>query len=505
MKQIHVIESVPAIRRKRAAIYCRVSTDREDQTGSIQNQRDHFVRMVESHPNLALCGIYFEQGLSGTGKEKRPELERLLEDCRKGKVQTVLTKSVSRFSRNTAQCLEMTRALTNLGVNVIFEKEKIDTASSEGELFLTLLSSMAQEESRSISSNCRWSVKKRFQAGSFKLSRAPYGYRLEEGIPVPEPAEAAVVAWLFESVIAGVGTTSLAKQMNREGIPAKRGKRWHASTILKMLSNEIYMGDLRMQKTIRGEDYRVMANKGQAEQFYIRDHHAALVSRETFAKARKAVEGRDSGSGDRQRRYPLSGHILCPLCGAPMVHRILDRKSGSFPVWYCRKHLQNPASCPQKWIAEEILLKDFARLCLLLEDNRESLLMRRPSSTAYVILEETLREIHTRQEALLTSYTGQKISPASYHRALSHTSYHEDRIREAIGVQTHRYAARLSEEVFFPIQRWLREEKGQIAAAGPLLQEIAESVTAHPVPVYHLRCGIDAWITEEGTLAIADR
>ena len=272
MSQVHILGNPEQVYKKRIAIYCRVSTDRATQEESIRGQKDHFLKEIPRHSDWLLVDIYYEKGLSGTGKEKRPELQRLLTDCRKGKIDTVLTKSVSRFSRNTRDCLEMTRALTALGVNVIFEKEHLDTASMEGELFLTMLSSMAQEESRSISDNCRWAVRKRFQDGTFKLSRAPYGYRLVEGTPVPEPAEAAVVKRMFQAVIEGTGTTTLARLLNDEEVATKRGGRWHASTIMHILSNEIYIGDLRMQKTCRGPDYKAHVNHGEADQFYIRNH-----------------------------------------------------------------------------------------------------------------------------------------------------------------------------------------------------------------------------------------
>ncbi|MBR3316709.1 MAG: recombinase family protein, partial [Atopobiaceae bacterium] len=197
----------PVIQRKlRVAAYARVSTDLDSQETSIENQCDHYKSLIEANPAWELAGIYAESGVSGTKADTRPELQRLMQDCEAGAVDVIVTKSISRFARNTSECLSMARTLTSLGIRLIFEKENIDTETMESEFLLTLLAAFAESESQSISSNQKWSIRRRFQAGTYKGGKVPYGYRRTKKGYIIHPAEAATVRRIFYALADGKGT-----------------------------------------------------------------------------------------------------------------------------------------------------------------------------------------------------------------------------------------------------------------------------------------------------------
>ena len=386
MKKVDVIvrrerSSSPALLR--AAAYCRVSTAREDQLNSLSNQRNHYERLVCSHSDWILAGIYEDAGISASHGRERDALDRMIRDCRMGKIDIVLTKSISRLSRNTCECIDIVRKLQSFGVAVIFEKEQIDTRTMEGELLLSILSSMAQDEARSISENCRWTVRRQFMDGSFKLSRAPYGYVLEDGVLSVDPAEADIVRQIFERCASGEGTPSIAAFLNEQQISTKRSGRWSAGTVLHMIRNEFYVGDLRMQKTWRDDDYRIHLNHGEQAQYYCMDHHPAIISPALFEKANEAASARDtlrkpfqqhsaamlqrsSSEKDepdpRQNRYCCSGKLICANCGSPLIRKMRRRNGVLTPGWVCRNHHHDPASCMGTWHLSDELKTSFLQV-----------------------------------------------------------------------------------------------------------------------------------------------
>ena len=208
-QKVETISAAPVTQKTlRAAAYARVSTDLDSQETSIDNQVDHYKSLITSNPDWTLAGIYQESGVSGTKADTRPELQRLLRDCEAGAVDVIITKSISRFARNTSECLEMVRMLTGLGITLIFEKENIDTETMESEFLLTLLAAFAESESASISTNQKWAIRKRFQAGTYKGGKVPYGYRRTKKGYIIHPAEAATVRRIFYALAGGKGTWS---------------------------------------------------------------------------------------------------------------------------------------------------------------------------------------------------------------------------------------------------------------------------------------------------------
>ena len=384
MKTITRIEPVRSFRPKcKAAAYCRVSTARESQQSSIENQRIHYEELIHSHSDWEMAGIYYEEGISATGKEKRVQLQRMLEDCRKGKIDLILTKSISRFARNTSDCLEMVRELTSLGVRLIFEKEGIDTARMESEFLLTVLASLAEEESRSISGNEQWAIRRRFENGTYHFSRAPYGYRLKQQELVIEPQEAAVVQRIFAAVLAGKGSCLIAEELNKEGIATNTKKRdgsdgeWTPVRIQSMIHNVIYTGDVLFQKTYRENSRLFLNNRGMRPQYYVTDHHPPIIPRDVFEKAAEAMKQRGKEKNNprcvkqelpkARPRTVFTGKVICGSCSAKYRRQIQKTKDGKRHTWACTNHLHSSTLCRQKCILEEDLQNAFMtmlnRLC----------------------------------------------------------------------------------------------------------------------------------------------
>ena len=389
------IEPVPVKRRKLLiAPYCRVSTAHESQRKSLENQREHYLCLVEEHPDWELADIYLELGASGTQVEGRPEFARLIRDCQAGRVDMVLTKSISRFARNTRECLEMVRELTALGVAIHFEKERICTEEVGTEFFLTILASLAEEESRSISQNEKWAAKKRFQGGEFKFSNPPYGYKVVKGKLRIQRDQAKVVRWMYERVLAGEGTARIARQLNEKGIPTKSGKgSWHASTVMPILKNVVNKGDLLMQKTWTDEDLKRHANRGQEPQYYMDHHHEPIVSPDIFDQAMEMIERRGSnnkGSNENieedqgsisekaiergKKVSVLSGKIICAECGRAMKRIYSVSRGKKIPCRICKNRIEGLADCHMQQIPEKNIEQIFCRLLTRLSGESQDVL-----------------------------------------------------------------------------------------------------------------------------------
>lgn len=365
MKKVTKIDKVQSITGKnqklRVAAYCRVSTSNDAQLESLETQKAHYESYITSRDDWQFAGLYFDEGISGTKKDKRPELTRMMQDCAAKKIDFIITKSISRFSRNTTDCLELVRKLLEMNVPIYFEKENINTGSMESELFLTILSSMAEGESTSISENSKWSIKKRFQNGTFKLSYAPYGYRWDGRTLRVIPEQAEVVKRIFADVLSGKGTDTIAKELDAEGIPTKRGGKWTSSSVRGIIANEKYTGDVIFQKTYTDESFNRHTNNGELDMYYIQDHHEAIISREDFDAAGLLIEQRASekgiqrGDNKYQQRYAFSGKIICGDCGNTFRRRVHSSTYGKYIAWCCNTHLEDTNKCSMMYLRDDDL------------------------------------------------------------------------------------------------------------------------------------------------------
>ena len=335
------------LKKIRVAAYCRVSTDSDAQLESLEAQKTHYETYITSRDDWEFAGLYYDEGITGTKKDKRPELMRLIGDCKAGRIDFIVTKSISRFSRNTTDCLELVRKLLDLNIPIFFEKENINTGSMESELFLAILSGMAESESVSISENSKWSIQKRFENGTFKCSYPPYGYDWDGEQMVINPEQAAVVKEIFAALLSGKGTHAIADDLNRRGVSSKRGGRWTATTIRGMLSNEKYVGDCLFQKTYSDSQFVRHNNHGEQTQYMVTDHHEPIISREDFEAARIFISQRASekgvtkGTDKYQNRYAFSGKIICGECGDTFKRRIHSCTDHKYIAWCCNTHIKD--------------------------------------------------------------------------------------------------------------------------------------------------------------------
>ncbi len=342
----------------RVAAYARVSTDSDEQLESLKAQREHYENYIKTNPEWEFAGLYFDEGISGTKKEKRPELLRMIRDSENGRIDFIITKSISRFARNTMDCLELVRKLIDIDVYVYFEKENLNTGDMEGELMLSILSGFAAEESASISQNMTWSIQRKFKNGSYINGSPPYGYANVNGKMVIVPEEAEIVKRIFSECLSGKGGNLIAKGLNKDKIPAKRGKHWSSGTIIEMLRNEKYKGDVLFQKTYTDGSYNRHPNNGEKDQYYCKSHHEAIISKEVFSKAQKLISQRRKSRSKKtksnayQNRYALSGRIICGECGSKFKRRTNYSAGRSYIAWSCKGHIEDKNSCPMLFIRD---------------------------------------------------------------------------------------------------------------------------------------------------------
>lgn len=302
--------------------------------------------------------------VSGTKAETRPDLQRLLTDCANGDVNLVLVKSVSRFARNTTDLLKMVRSLTGLGVDIIFDREHLDTRVMGSEFLLTVLASLAEDESHSIAANCRWGIQERFRNGSYRAASAPYGFDLYDGGFFVNEEEAEIVKEIFKRTADGEPMRRIAEDLNERGIPTKRAGQvwngeevsgqWTAYTIHKMLKNEAYVGDLELQKTYKDRSFKHKKNKGELPKYYVENHHPRIVEKEVFDVVREIMEARKTNLVGSKKQYLLTGKMCCSICGSPLIRQVNRVKS---VYWICRKHRHKASECSMTPVAEENMWK----------------------------------------------------------------------------------------------------------------------------------------------------
>ncbi len=346
------------VKKKRVAAYARVSCEKDTMLHSLAAQIDYYRKYIIRRPEWEYVGVYADEAKTGT-KEDREQFQKLLSACRAGQVDMVITKSISRFARNTVTLLSTVRELKEMGIDVFFEDQNISSLSEEGELMLTLLASQAQEESLSVSENCKWRIRKGFEQGQSN-SCTMLGYRLVNGEITPVPEEAEVVREIFDLYLSGYGVQKIANTLNEHGIRSEKIPFWYPDTIRGILHNEKYVGDLLLQKSLRENHLtkRQIQNTGQLPQFYITDDHEPIISREVFSEVQDEAARRAEQHGYRSGAVSvLTGKIRCAICG-----KNYRRKTTPYnTVWCCSTfNTRGKAYCASKVIPEETLKKCLA-------------------------------------------------------------------------------------------------------------------------------------------------
>lgn len=341
--------------QKRVAAYCRVSTDSEEQLTSYTTQKKVYTEMIAARPDWELAGIYADEGISGTRADKRPQFQKMIKDCFAGKIDYIVTKSVSRFARNTVDCLEHVRILKNRGIGIFFEEQNIDTLSIDSELYLVIYAGFAQSESESMSKNITWAYRKRFEDGKVLMQyKSMLGYRKgADGEPEIVPEEAKIVTRIFDMFLSGQTVRAISEQLRSEKIHIP-GKNFSFSHVMvyNILRNEKYCGDSILQKTITVDCISKTRrdNMGEAPMYYVQNSHPAIISRETYHMTQAEIARRKTLAPASEKKavtvagkyskFALSEVLVCGECGS-RYRRVTWTSGGKRVVWRCSNRLEN--------------------------------------------------------------------------------------------------------------------------------------------------------------------
>lgn len=376
--------------RIRVAAYCRVSTDDDEQLGSFESQKLYYEQKIASNKDWVNAGIFADEAVTGTKTDKRSGFQDMIAHCHNGEIDMILTKSISRFARNTVDTLNYVRMLRDRNIAIFFEKENINTLDMNGELLLTIMSSLAQQEVESLSQNVKMGLQMKMKRGELIGFNGCYGYDYhteDKSITVNEE-EAEIVRMIYDMYLEGYGTTTIAKRLVELGIKNKKGEvSWHTHGVMGMIKNEKYKGDILLGKTFTTDPIskRRLANMGEENQYYLRDHHEPIVSREIWDKAEEIRMKRSRNkvvetTGNRERytrQYSFSSMCECAYCGHKLTRRTRHSRSDyEKPVWQCMNATKNGiANCPNcKAVDETILEGAFLDAFGLLADNFDDVL-----------------------------------------------------------------------------------------------------------------------------------
>ena len=379
-------EGRTGLTKTRVAAYARVSSD-NDQEGSFQNQVEYYSNLINNNPGWEMVDIFADDGISGTGTKKRGGFNEMIKACEDGKVDLVITKSISRFARNTADSLLYCRKLKALGIPIIFEKENINSMDASGELMYTILASLAQEEARNISENTAWGIRSKFQQGIPHLNTTSIlGFdKAEDGSLVINEEQAVVVRRVYRGFLEGWTVSEISRHLNVEGVPGVHGEaKWHPSTIESMLRNEKHVGDMLMQKTYTS-DFLTKAqaeNHGELEQYFIRDNHPAIIPREKWdavqvelkrrEEFRKKHSIRSTGSSTDD---PFYSRIFCGNCGGKFIRKYWKGCNGA--LWKCENAEKKKGhTCQATFVRESILKAAVVAAWNELVEKRDEMLPR---------------------------------------------------------------------------------------------------------------------------------
>ncbi|MEL7622078.1 MAG: recombinase family protein [Clostridiales bacterium] len=361
------------IAKLRVAAYARVSSDSDDQQNSYIAQVDYYTKNIATHEGWELADIYADEGITGLVASKRDDFNRMIQDCRDGKIDRVLVKSISRFARNTKEYIQYVRELLRLGISIHFEKENIDTGKMTSEQIATIYGAFSQMESQNHSNNMRISVRMRMEKGTYISPSTPYGYKLEDRTLVIIPEQAKVVRHIFTAYLSGQGKDDIANEMNRLGVPRTRDRKaWYPTTIGYILTNISYTGDMVWQKSFATNDipFRQVRNKGEKPKYFVENCHEPIVTKDEFQQVQKLLEIRGEQVAGTVSSTLLSKKLHCGNCGTLFRRKIDNEKV----YWTCRRHNHHKDLCPVSQVPEEQIITGVLRMYHKLKRHREQIL-----------------------------------------------------------------------------------------------------------------------------------
>ena len=360
--------AVGMITKTKVAAYARVSTDKSEQEDSFERQVEHYTHYIKSRTDWEFVDIYADPGITGTRADKRPEFQRMMADCRLGKINKILCKSIARFARNTVDALESIRELKELGIGVYFESQNIDTLTPGGDVLLTILAAMAEQESRTISTNVKWTFQKKRANGEVTFNYTRFlGYtRNEQGEIEIVPEQAEIVRRIYREFMCGYSPAIIARKLTEDGIPTPSNKKkWNPSVIRSILTNEKYYGAAILGKTYKPDvlSKRRYKNEGQSDMYYVEDSHPAIIPKEEFDMVQEELKRRgeirgysETNKGKFSSKYPFSKKIICGECGTHYRRHAQTVKGVYQATWVCATHkLEGNEACTQKFITEKAI------------------------------------------------------------------------------------------------------------------------------------------------------
>lgn len=446
-----------ALERIRVAPYCRVSTDSEDQLNSYRSQVAYYTDLVNKTKEWHLVDVYADEAITGTKVTKREDFQRMINDCLNGEIDMIITKSISRFARNTLDTLKYVRMLKEKNIAVLFEDENINTLTMDGELLLVILSSVAQQEVENISSNVKKGIKMKMKRGELVGFNGCLGYdynKEDKTISINEE-EAKIVKLIFQRYIEGVGATVIIRELNSLGYKTKRGNGWSQSSLIGIIKNEKYKGDLLLGKTFTVDpiDKRRIDNLGEEDRFYVKNHHEPIISVETFDKAQAILNKRsfsmkrgvEPGKREKYSRlYPFSSKLECGFCGHGLSRRSWHSNTkNQKTVWQCITATKKGKKyCPDsKGIAESVIEDAFVESYkIITSDNKEILdeflnrIEKNLSSDQFekklIKIDRQIQDIISKQKKLLNLRIDDEIDPEMYNEKLSELKEVEQKLLE---------------------------------------------------------------------------
>ena len=417
------------LKRLRVAAYCRVSTDDEDQIKSYNSMVQHYTDMIKSNKQWVYVGVYADKAVTGTKTDKRDEFQRMIQDCMEGKIDMILAKSIPRFARNTLDTLKYVRMLKERNIAVSFEVEKINTLK-DGEFLMTILSSVAQQEVENTSAYVKKGLKMKMKRGELVGFQGCLGYDYDiatKSVTVNENG-ASTVRYIFERYVAGAGTSVIARELNEQGLKTIRGNSWVPSSVMGIITNEKYKGDILLGKTFTVDPItkRRLENLGEEDRFYIRNHHEPIVSEETFDRAQEILRRRRNGRktavpGKREkfsRQYAFSCLLECGFCGGNLSRKSWHSNSKyKKMIWHCVKSSKGGKRyCPDskgipEQVIEEAFIESYRMLCADHKDVLEEFIQRVEKSLGKDSVEDKIRklkknldQIQSKRKRLLDNY-----------------------------------------------------------------------------------------------------
>ena len=418
-------------KKRRTAAYARVSTDSEEQLTSYTAQVDYYTNYIRGRDDWEFVGVYTDEGITGTNTKHREGFKRMVADALAGKIDLIVTKSVSRFARNTVDSLTTVRQLKEKGVEIYFEKENIWTLDSKGELLITIMSSLAQEESRSISENCTWGQRKRFADGKVTVPFKRFlGYdRGPDGNLVLNPEEAVIVRRIYSMFLQGMSPYGIAARLTSDGIKSPGGKdKWNAGAVRSILTNEKYKGDALLQKsyTVDFLTKKKKVNEGEIPQYYVEGNHEAIISPEVFEQVQRELERRKSSNGRHSGVHLFSGKIKCGQCSEWYGSKVWHSNSKYRRViWQCNHKFDGDEKCTTPHLTEDEIKTMFVSVVNQLITQKDAIIAALTVSldTAFDLTDLKAEQAELESEMAVVSDLIEKCIYENAHVALDQVEY----------------------------------------------------------------------------------